>query len=113
MRRAGEDERGAARIFVRGERQGAAARARQIAGALTKARGPIACSALGAMPMSASARRAAQRAARQQQMAGLEAEESDAGARLDRRAAHRAGFAVDAGGHVDAEHAACRRARRR
>ena len=37
-------------------------------------------------------------------MARLEAEESDAGARLDRRAAHRAGFAVDPRGDVDAEH---------
>ena len=40
----------------------------------------------------------------QQQMAGLEAEERDARARLDRDAAHLAGLAVETGGHVDREH---------
>ena len=49
--------------------------------------------------------RAAERAPRQQQVPGLEPEEGDAGARLDRRAANLAGSPIDARGDVDGEHA--------
>ena len=49
--------------------------------------------------------RAAKRAAGHEQVPGLEPEESDARARLDRDAAHLAGSSVDAGGDVDREHA--------
>ena len=107
------DERRAARIFVRSRARAAAARRRQIAGALTKARGAIAASALGAMPISASARRPHNARPGSRRWPGLRRKKVTRGARLDRRAAHRAGFAVDAGGNVDAEHRACRRARTR
>ena len=48
--------------------------------------------------------RAAERAARQQQVARLQAEEGDARARLDRDAANLAARAVDARGDVDCKH---------
>ena len=53
MRRAGEDERRAARIFVRCVGRGAAARRRQRTGELTKAFGAMRASTLAGMPMSA------------------------------------------------------------
>ena len=48
--------------------------------------------------------RAAERAARQQQVARLQAEEGDARMRLDRDAANLAGSPVDARGDVDCKH---------
>ena len=103
MRRAREHQRRAAGIFVRaGLEPGKAPR--HIAGALRKVRGAIAVSAAASMPMSASARRPQCSRARKQEMARLQAKETDARGRADRGAANGAGFAVNSGRNVDAEH---------
>ena len=105
VRWAGPETTSAApRVYLWAKASSRGAASRQIAGALTKALGAIAASARLAEADVGEDETAAQRASRQQQVARLEAEERDAGARLDRRAAHPSGRAVDAGGRVDAEH---------
>ena len=79
--------------------------ARQTAGALTKVCGRDARERRFGDADVGEPDRPAEHAPRQQQMAGLEAEEGDARARLDRDAAHLAGLAVEAGGDVDRKHA--------
>ena len=102
MRGAGEDQRRAARIFVRsraGARQRMAPDRRRVDEGARRDCPQRARRAADLREREAPARSAA----RQQQMARLQAKEGDAGARLDRHAAHGAGFAVDPRGDVDAE----------